>query len=42
MDIGGHPPIRLGQPTLFLLFSLIVALFTIFGNFSGPKNLEPL
>ena len=35
-DIGGHPPIPLGPPPLFLfsfLFSLIVAQFINFGCF---------
>ena len=35
-DIGGHPPVPLGPPPLFLSnlpVSLIVAQFTIFGSF---------
>ena len=41
MDIGGHPPIPLGSPLLFLLVSVIVAQFTIFGSFLGLELLEP-
>jgi hypothetical protein len=44
VDIGGHPPIPLGPPPLFLSFflvSLIVEQFTIFGSFSGPELSEP-
>jgi hypothetical protein len=41
VDIGGHPPIPLGPPPLFLLVSLIVAQFTIFGSFSGLELPEP-
>ena len=44
VDIGGHLPIPLGPPTMSLsvfLVTLIVAQFTIFGNFSGPELQEP-
>ncbi|MCY6524920.1 hypothetical protein, partial [Actinobacillus pleuropneumoniae] len=37
VDIGVHPPIPLGSPTLSLSIYLIVAQFTIFGCFLGPK-----
>ena len=44
MDIGGHPLTPLGS-TLVLLtvfsVSLIIAQFTIFSSFSGPKLPEP-
>jgi len=41
VDIGGHLQIPLGPPQLFLLVSLIVAQFTIFGCFSNPELLKP-
>lgn len=40
MDIGGHLPIPLGPPPLFILVSLIIAQLTIFGSFMGPKIIE--
>jgi len=44
VDVGGHPPIPLRPPQLSLSVfsvSLIVAQFTIFGNFSSPKLPKP-
>ena len=44
MDIGGHPLIPLGSPLVLISVfsvSLIIAQFTIFSNFSGPKLSEP-
>ena len=40
VDIGGHSPIHLGPHHCYVSFfsvSLIVAQFTIFGNFLGPE-----
>ena len=41
VDVGGHVPNPLRPPPLFLSVSLIVAQFTIFGSFLGPKLPEP-
>ncbi len=44
VDIGGYPLIPLGSPLVLLSVfsvSLIIAQFTIFSSFSGPKLPEP-
>ena len=41
VDICGHLPIPLGPPQFLLSVSLIVAQFTIFSSFLGPKLPEP-
>ena len=43
VGIGGHPPIPIGAPPLFLSFfsSLIIKQFIIFSSFLGPELLEP-
>ena len=45
VDIGGRLLIPLGSPlvllSVFFSVSLIIAQFTIFSSFSGPKLPEP-